>query len=152
MTRAIIFADNCAKQFKCRFHFGWVAQSGLMVRDSNGDATDMRLVVEHHYFGSCHGKNNLDSEGAITKLAERTNVMNGSWVVRNPEHLSELLAKEFSFLLEEPSPDEADRFYQQKSHSRGEQQLLMTKVCSHQVNPTSEFRSVPPDDRSTLAC
>ncbi|CAM9827844.1 unnamed protein product [Ectocarpus fasciculatus] len=133
MTKAIIFTDNCAKQFKCRFHFGWVAQSGVMIRDSDGNATDMRLVVEHHYFGSCHGKSNSDSEGVITKLAERTNVMNGSWVVRNPQHLCELLAKDFSFLLQEASQDEKDRFYEDKSHTRGGQQLLMTKVCDHQL-------------------
>ncbi|CAM9273681.1 unnamed protein product [Ectocarpus sp. 8 AP-2014] len=144
MTLAIIFTDNCAKQFKCRFHFGWVAQSGLMVRDSDGNVTDMRLVVEHHYFGSCHGKNYSDTEGAITKLAERTNVMNGSWVVRNPEHLCELLAKEFSFFLQEASPDEADRFYQSKSHSRGGQQLLMTKVCEHELAPTGNDRPIFP--------
>lgn len=25
MVRAIFFTDNCAKQFKCRFQFGWLA-------------------------------------------------------------------------------------------------------------------------------
>ncbi|CBJ28416.1 hypothetical protein Esi_0105_0012 [Ectocarpus siliculosus] len=43
-----------------------------------------------------------------------------------------------AFLLEEPSPDGADRFYQQKGRSRGGQQLLMTKVCSHQVSQAED--------------
>lgn len=33
MTNATIFTDNCAKQFKCRFHFGWVGDAGVKALD-----------------------------------------------------------------------------------------------------------------------
>ncbi|CAM9567752.1 unnamed protein product [Ectocarpus sp. 12 AP-2014] len=50
MVRATFFTDNCAKQFKCRFHFGWLASHEVMIRDINGESTDVPVHVEHHCF------------------------------------------------------------------------------------------------------
>ncbi|CAN0518282.1 unnamed protein product, partial [Laminaria digitata] len=54
MTRATIYSDNCSKQF-----------NGIMCRGSDGAETGEKLRIEHHYFGSCHGKDISDSEGGI---------------------------------------------------------------------------------------
>ncbi|CAN0011805.1 unnamed protein product, partial [Hapterophycus canaliculatus] len=62
-----IFTDNCAKQFKCRFHFGWIADAGIMCLGCFGVATGKRVKIEHHYFGPCHGKNQSDGEGGAAK-------------------------------------------------------------------------------------
>lgn len=91
MTRAIIFTDNCAKQFKCKFNFAWVAANGIMIRDNDGNITGIRLHIEHHYFGACHGKNISDSEGGITKTYARDQVTNQSWTVACPRDLCEKL-------------------------------------------------------------
>ncbi|CAM9649643.1 unnamed protein product [Ectocarpus sp. 13 AM-2016] len=75
MVRAFIFTDNFAKQFKCRLNFGWLASHEVMIRDNNGESTDVPVHVKHHYFGSCHEKSGSDSEGANTKDTTRQNII-----------------------------------------------------------------------------
>ncbi|CAN0179313.1 unnamed protein product, partial [Ectocarpus sp. 12 AP-2014] len=70
MTNATLFTDNCAKQFKCLFQFNW------------------RFVhVEHHFFGSGHGKNVSDSEGGVTKTWVRQMVKNMTWRIEKSNDL-----------------------------------------------------------------
>ncbi|CAN0315176.1 unnamed protein product [Ectocarpus sp. 6 AP-2014] len=128
MVLAIFFTDNCAKQFKCRFHFGWLASRAVMVRDTNGESTNVPVHIEHHYFGSCHGKSSSDSEGANTKGVTRQNIINQSWVVQSPRHLCTLLGESMDFMLLEPTEDEAMTFETARTSSRGGDQLLMTKA------------------------
>ncbi|CBJ33599.1 conserved unknown protein [Ectocarpus siliculosus] len=141
MVLAIFFTDNCAKQFKCRFHFGWLASRAVMVCDTNGESTNVPVHIEHHYFGSCHGKSSSDSEGANTKGVTRHNIINQSWVVQSPRHLCTLLGESMDFMLLEPTEDEAMTFETARTSSRGGDQLLMTKVWG------GESRS---DERKTL--
>ncbi|CAM9937671.1 unnamed protein product, partial [Sphacelaria rigidula] len=67
MNCVIIFSDNCGKQSKCRFHFGWVAGAMILALDSRGAPNGKHFHMEHHYFGPSHDKNSSDSEGAVTK-------------------------------------------------------------------------------------
>lgn len=69
MTTAFIWTDNCAKQFKCKYHWGWVGDAGVYVADARGESTagGKKLHIEHHYFGPKHGKNPSDSAGAQAK-------------------------------------------------------------------------------------
>lgn len=128
MTRATIFTDNCGKQFKCKYHFGWVADSGVKVRREDGGATGKGVHIEHHYFGACHGKNMSDSEGGVTKSHARANVANMSWRVESSEDLCSKLGKDLNFMLEEPTDEEREYFSANQKHDRGYGQLLMTKV------------------------
>ena len=130
MTRVTIFTDNCAKQFKCKFHFGWVTDSGIMTRDNDGRATCVRLHIEHHYFGACHGKNISDSEGGITKTYARDQVTNQSWVVASSRDLCDKLAKGLNFILSEPTDEEREHYEASRAYDKGSGQVLMTKVSS----------------------
>ncbi|CAN0054440.1 unnamed protein product [Sphacelaria rigidula] len=56
MTTATGLSDNCFKQFKCRYHFGWVGGAMILVLDKGGVTTEYRVHIEHHYFGPSHGK------------------------------------------------------------------------------------------------
>ncbi|CAN0176080.1 unnamed protein product, partial [Ectocarpus sp. 12 AP-2014] len=71
MTRVTIWTDNCAKQFKYRL----------------GNVTAVRVHVEHHYFGACHGKNLSDAEGGITKEFVRMMVLNMTWRIASSRDL-----------------------------------------------------------------
>ncbi|CAN0086092.1 unnamed protein product [Pylaiella littoralis] len=129
MERATIFTDNCAKQFKCRFHFGWVADADIGALDKRGDATGKRVHLEHHYFGACHGKNVSDSEGAITKEYARQMVTNTRWTVASSEDLCKKLAKALNFLLRPATSEERDAFVMERGgRTGGTEQLLMTKA------------------------
>ncbi|CAB1116630.1 unnamed protein product [Ectocarpus sp. CCAP 1310/34] len=101
----LFFTDNCAKQFKCRFHFGWLASYEVMIRDNHGESTNVPVHVEHHYFGSCHGKS-----------------------VQGPRHLCTLLGESMDFILEEPTEEEEIIFEASRTSSRRGDQLLMTKI------------------------
>lgn len=128
MFRAIIWSDNCGKQFKCMWHFGWVAACGVKVRNEEGQPTEKNLHLEHHYFGACHGKNISDSEGGVTKTHARNNVINMSWVVEDQRDLAVKLARDLDFLLRTPTASERATFETKKKNSRGHGQLLLTKV------------------------
>lgn len=129
MTRVVIWSDNCAKQFKCMTHFGWVADSGVMVRTKEGDINHgTPLKIEHHYFGSGHGKNLSDSEGAVAKNLGRKYVINGSWVVSDARDLCHKLGAELNFLLRKAKSHERAAFEGKRTNNRGAGQLLMTKV------------------------
>lgn len=127
MTRATIFTDNCAKQFKCKYHFGWVADSGIVTRHNNRRETGDRHI-EHHYFGACHGKNISDSEGGITKTYARDQVTNQSWTVTSPRDMCQKLAKGLNFILREPTNKERENFEASRARDKGSGQLHMTKV------------------------
>lgn len=131
INRAIIFTDNCAKQFKCRFHFGWVADAGIKAFDSVGTPTGERLHIEHHYFGPCHGKNPSDGEGGAAKNYAKLMVKNQRWlVVRNSEDLCKKLEVGMGFLLRAATSEERTNFFAARSGqpAGGTGQLLMTKV------------------------
>ncbi|CAN0442335.1 unnamed protein product, partial [Ectocarpus sp. 8 AP-2014] len=96
MTNATLFTDNCAKQFKCLFQFNWVSDSGVKVQDEGGAPTERLVHVEHHYFGSGHGKNVSDSEGGVTKTWVRQMVKNMTWRIENSEDLYKKLRKDLS--------------------------------------------------------
>ncbi|CAB1107993.1 unnamed protein product [Ectocarpus sp. CCAP 1310/34] len=104
MVRAIFFTDNCAKRFKCRLHFGWLASHEVIIRDINGESTNVPVHAEHHYFGSCHGKS-----------------------VQSPRHLCTLLGESVDFILEEPTKEEMT-FEASRTSSSGGDQLLVTTV------------------------
>lgn len=130
MSRATIFSDNCAKQFKCRFHFGWLADVGIRAKDAHGGDTGLRLVVEHHYFGPSHGKNSSDSEGGVCKSYVRMMVNNQEWLfVASSRDLCQKLEKGIGFILREATSDERTIFLSTRGeHSIGTDKLIMTKV------------------------
>ena len=128
MTRATMFTDNCAKQFKGRFHFEWVADSGIMVRDNDGKPTGERRMVEHHYFGACHWKNISDSEGGITKTYARDQVTNQAWKVNSSRDLCEKQANGLKFIYSDPTEEKPVSFYDSIPQDRGSRQILVTKV------------------------
>lgn len=128
MTTAIVFTDNCAKQFKCRYSFNYVSDSGIMVRDAAGRVTGRRLHLEWHYYGSCHGKNSSDSEGSVTKSTHKTNVINQTWAPTCPREVFVLCERDLGFLYVKPTLDEEEEFYATKRDNRGSQQVLLTKV------------------------
>lgn len=130
MKNATIFTDNCAKQFKCKYHFGWVADSGVKARDEGGVPTGRAVHIEHHYFGACHGKNVSDSEGGVTKTWARANVRNMSWRVSSSSDLCQKLKKDLSFLLTKATDDERGSWETNPRHKHKGNQLLMTKVIS----------------------
>lgn len=149
MTDAIVFTDNCAKQFKCRYHFHFVSDSGIKARDAAGRKTAEELRLEWHYFGSCHGKSSSDSEGSVTKRAAQDNVTNMSWAPTTPRQLFELCAKDLGFQFVEPTPDERHQFYQNKADGRGTLQVLVTKVnigCVGKINFLSSRALLCPPD------
>ena len=150
MEIAVVFTDNCAKQFKSRFGFNYVSDPRIKTRDADGRATDIDLHLEWHYFGSCHGKNNSDSEGSVTKSTYRNNVINQTWSPLCPRDVFVLCERDLGFLFVKPTPDEEEEFYENKRDSRGSQQVLVTKVCRRwicQMFPSyiwpSEFRIDP---------
>ncbi|CAM9568931.1 unnamed protein product [Ectocarpus sp. 12 AP-2014] len=104
-----------------------------MIRDNNGESTDLPVHVEHHYFRSCHGKSGSDSEGAKTKGTTRQNIVNQIWVVQGPRHLCTLLGESMDFMLEEPTEEEDIIFEAYRTSSRGGDQLLMTKLSTREV-------------------
>ena len=128
MTTTIVFTDNCAKQFKCRYSFNYVSDSGIMVRDAAGRVTGRRLHLEWHYYGSCHGKNSSDSEGSVTKSTHKTNVINQTWAPTCPREVFVLCERDLGFLYVKPTLDEEEEFYATKRDNRGSQQVLLTKV------------------------
>lgn len=130
MIRAIIFSDNCAKQFKCRFHFGWVADAKIWARDVFGEFTGARLVVERHYFGPSHGNNSSDSEGGICKSYVRMMVDNQQWLfVASSRDLCQKLEKGIRFILREATSEESAPFLAARNEaSVGLDKLIMTKV------------------------
>lgn len=128
MTLAIIVSDNCGMQFKCRTQFGWIADCGVKVVNEDGRTTDDDLAVEHHYFGSCHGKSCSDREGAVTKSTTKSKIVNMSWAPRDQRHLCALLGAELNFLLRPPTAEERATFERRKKNDRGQAQTLVTKV------------------------
>lgn len=136
MTVATIFTDNCAKQFKCRFHFHFVSDSGVKVRDAGGRKTAQDLHLEWYYYGACHGKSSPDSEGSVTKRAAQDNVTNMMWAPTTPRELFDLCARDLGVQFVEPTPDEEHDFYQERTHNRGTQQVLVTKVTLGSVGQT----------------
>lgn len=136
MTRVVIWSDNCAKQFKCRTHFGWVADSGVKVCAKEGEIDhETPLKIEHHYFGSGHGKNLSDSEGAVAKNLGRKNVINGSWVISDARDLCDKLGADLNFLLRKATTRERQSFEERRRNNRGAGQLLMTKVRKRAHSP-----------------
>ncbi|CAM9447743.1 unnamed protein product, partial [Hapterophycus canaliculatus] len=127
MTLAIIFSDNCGPQFKNKGQFGFIADCRVKKRDVDGNRGEDALQVEHHYFGSGHGKNFSDSEGATTKNAAKRNIINGSWVVSDARDLCDRLARDLDFRLQTPSEQANQDFWEDKQHERGKGQLLVTK-------------------------
>lgn len=131
MTRCTIWTDNCAKQFKCRFHFGWVADAQIMGLDKDGEPTGIRVHMEHHYFGACHGKNVSDAEGGMTKEYVRRMVLNMMWRVASSRDLCKKLEKALDFFLRFANAEESEAFWEQrKGREGGTEQLLVTKVSS----------------------
>ena len=131
MTRVIIWTDNCAKQFKCRFHFGWIADAFIFCRDGHGNVTGVRVHVEHHYFGACHGKNLSDAEGGMTKEFVRMMVLNMTWRVASSRDLYLKLSKALNFMLRVATTEETAAFWsKRKGRTAGSDQRLMTKVRS----------------------
>lgn len=132
MTRVTIWTDNCAKQFKCRFHFGWVADALILGRDDSGESTGDRVHVEHHYFGACHGKNLSDAEGGVTKEYVRRMVLNMQWRVSCSKDLCMKLARALDFMLRLANQEETDQFRKKRGgRMGGTEQLLMTKVSGY---------------------
>lgn len=129
MTRAAIFTENVPKQFKCRFHFGLVADSGIMCLNNKGLSTGEKGRWEHHYFGACHGKNISDSESGITKTYARDSVINETWTVASPRDLWDKLSKALKFMLRDPTGERGEKFAAEGRIRRSEQ-LLVTKVIS----------------------
>lgn len=142
MTRATIFTDNCGKQFKCKFHFGWVADSGVKVCDNDGQPTEKNVHLEHHYFGACREKNISDSEGGVTKTYARNKATNMSWRVTGPRDLCAKLGMDLDFKLREATDEEREIFYADPTHVRRSGQILMTKVCvgEHYIIPCGVSR------------
>ena len=136
MTTAIVFTDNCAKQFKCRYHFHFVSDAKVKVRNSEGAKTDRDLHFEWHYFGSNHGKSSSDSEGSVTKTTANNNITNQSWAPNTPRELFELCARDLGFQFVKPTSDEELEFYQSKTNNRGTQQVLVVKV---RLNPVGGY-------------
>lgn len=129
MTRFILWTDNCAKQFKCKFHFGYLADCGIEVVDDEGVPTGVRLNIEHHYYCSGHGKNMSDAEGGTTKSYTRMMVTNQRWRVRSSEHLCSLLQESLGFMLREANDEERAEFCQARGGKAiPSEQLVMTKV------------------------
>ncbi|CAM9863005.1 unnamed protein product [Ectocarpus fasciculatus] len=129
MTRCTIWTDNCAKQFKCRFHFGWVADAQIMELDKDGEPTGIRVHMEHHYFGACHGKNVSDAEGGMTKEYVRRMVLNMMWRVASSRDLCKKLEKALDFFLRFANAEESEAFWKQrKGREGGTEQLLVTKT------------------------
>ena len=126
MTTAIILSDNCGKQFKCRYHFGWIGGVMIFIIGESGVTTEDRVHIEHHYFGPSHGKNSSDSEGAVTKTYVRTMVNNQQWtVVSNSEDMCQKLEKGLGFLLQEATTEERTTFFEtRKGEGGGTEQLL----------------------------
>ncbi|CAN0357792.1 unnamed protein product [Ectocarpus sp. 6 AP-2014] len=129
MTRCTIWTDNCAKQFKCRFHFGWVADAQIMGLDKDGEPTGIRVHMEHHYFGACHGKNVSDAEGGMTKEYVRRMILNMMWRVASSRDLCEKLEKALNFFLRFANGEETEAFWKDRNgREGGTEQLLVTKT------------------------
>lgn len=122
MTRATSYTDNCAKQFKCLFTFGWVSDAKVFVDGS----PERRVHIEAHYYGACHGKSLSDSEGGVIKTYAKSRVTTGQLVIQNSYDLFEKLREALSFNLREATSSERDTC----GISVGTGQMLMTKeVC-----------------------
>lgn len=136
MTFAFIWTDNCAKQFKCRFHWGWIGDAGIFVLDAHGVSTGEKLYIEHNYFGPKHGKNASDGAGAGAKSFTSTMVKNQGWAyVESSEDLCSKLEKGMGFILHEATVEERAAFFAARTTGRpvGTEQLLMTKVSGRTI-------------------
>lgn len=101
----------------------------IMGLDASGNPTGIRVHIEHHYFGSCHGKNLSDAEGGMTKEFVRRKVLNCMWVVASSADLCSKLAKALDFILRLANSDETDVFWKARNgRIGGTEQLLVTKV------------------------
>lgn len=119
MTRVTFFTDNCSKQFKCRFSFGWIADAGVFV----DGAPHERVHVEAHYYGACHGKSLSDSEGGVVKTFAKSRVTTGQLVIESSRDLFEKLRASLEFNLFQPTDVER----QASSVAVGTGQMLMIK-------------------------
>ncbi|CAM9563467.1 unnamed protein product [Ectocarpus sp. 4 AP-2014] len=139
MTRVTIWTDNCAKQFKCRFHFGWIADAFIFCRDRHGNVTGVRVRVEHHYFGACHGKNLSDAEGGMTKVFVRLMVLNMTWKIASSRDLYLKLSKALNFMLRDASSEETVASWsKRKGRTAGSDQRLMTKEFIGEGNTATQ--------------
>ncbi|ESO85587.1 hypothetical protein LOTGIDRAFT_155075 [Lottia gigantea] len=72
--RLIKFSDGCSSQYKSKTPFV----------DLSFAAEDLEIpIVEHHYFGSRHGKNQCDGEGGVVKNAATRAVNSEGIVIAN---------------------------------------------------------------------
>ena len=131
MVWAIIWTDNCAKHFKCKYHWGWVSDAGIYALDGDGESTGRKLHIEHNHFGPKHGKNPSDGAGASAKGFATMMVKTQGWVyVESSKDLCTKLEKGMGFILAEATSEERIAFLAEKEGTRpgGTEQLLMTKV------------------------
>lgn len=126
MTSVIIMTDNCGKQFKCQYIFGWIGDCEIHVAGDPGT----RLHVECDYYGACHGKSISDSEGGVVKTFAKNKVMNGLWIIKDSFDLFQKLSQELTFRLREATPEERTRFEQNPKRALGDGQMLMAKEAS----------------------
>lgn len=140
MTRATFFTDNCGKQFKCSYSFGFVGDSEVFV---SGDPA-RRLHIEAHYYDACHGKSLSDSEGGVVKTLAKNPVVSCRMRILGSFDLFEKLAPELEFELREANATEVDEF----TVKLGTAQMLMTMQVSARpstgrVGHTCTFRGTP---------
>ena len=131
MTHGVVWSDNCGPQFKNKGQFGFVADCGVKIRKESGEPGDDIIHLEHHFFGSGHGKNISDAEGAVTKTIARKNVINGSWVIKDSRDLCNKLSADLDFQLRKPKKREKEAFWENRKRERGRGQILMTKVGAY---------------------
>lgn len=122
MTRATFWTDNCGKQLKCQYSFGFIGN----VKAHAAGRPDERLHVEAHYFGACHGKSLSGSEGGVVKTYAKSKVVCGQWVISSSFDLFAKLAPALIFDLRAASGEEAEYFTRPV---RTNQTLMTKKVC-----------------------
>lgn len=131
MVWATTWTDNCSEQFKCKYHWGWVADAGICVLDAHGVSTGRKLHIDQNYFGPKHGNNPSDGAGASVKNFATTMVKNQGWAyVKSSKDLCTKLEKGMGFVLLEATSEERTAFFAEKEGTRpgGTEQLVMTKV------------------------
>ena len=75
--KVIEFSDGCPAQFKSRCPFADISYATV----------DLGVMLERHFFGSRHGKNDSDGASGVIKSSVRRAVLAGRCVISNAEDL-----------------------------------------------------------------
>lgn len=79
VSRAVVYSDGCASQYKSRLPFSYLQSYAVSASDG--------LQVQRCYFGARHGKNPCDALGGLLKQAASRSVRSRKSIIQNAKDL-----------------------------------------------------------------